>query len=54
MRLSPVLPLNGLHLIFEPQLELFEADLFQLFVFCQVAFLGECIESLGVLRVLLG
>jgi hypothetical protein len=35
------LPLNGLHLILEPQLEFLKPHLLQLFVFRQVAFLGE-------------
>jgi len=31
--LLPILPLNGLHLVFEPQFQLLEPDFFQLFVF---------------------
>jgi hypothetical protein len=39
--LLPILPLNGLHLVFEPQFQLFKPDFLQLFVFAEISFLGE-------------
>src|SRR5579883_2594606 len=50
--LLPETPLDQFHLIFQAQLQLLQPDLFQLFVFGEVAFFGECIEALCVLRVL--
>jgi len=47
-----VLLLDGLHLVLETQLQLFQSDFFQFFVFGEVALLGEGFEALGVLRVL--
>jgi hypothetical protein len=52
--LHAILPLNVLHLILEPQLELLEPDFFQLFVIRQETFFGELFESLGVLGVFHG
>src|SRR5262245_47194348 len=46
--LLPILALNRLHLIFEAQFQLLQTDFFQLFIFAEVAFLGECIETLCV------
>ena len=34
------LPLNGFHLVFEPQLQLLESDFFELFVFAEITLLG--------------
>src|SRR4029077_5433912 len=51
--LLPILALNGLHLVLQAQFQLLQTDLFQLLVFAEVTFLGECIEALRVLRVLL-
>ena len=48
-----ILPLDGLHLVFEPQLQLLEADFLKLFVFAEITFLGERFESSGLLHVLL-
>src|SRR5580658_3630108 len=39
--LLPILPLNGLHLVLEPQLQLLKPDFLQLFVFAEITFLGE-------------
>jgi hypothetical protein len=38
--LLPELPLNGFHLVFEPQLQLLESDFFELFVFAEITLLG--------------
>lgn len=51
--LFPILPLDGLHLIFEPQFEFLQTDLFQLFVLTEITLLGEQIKTFRVLRVLL-
>ena len=32
------LPLDGFHLVLEPQFQLFQPDFFQLFVFCEISF----------------
>ena len=37
----PVLPLNMLHLVLEPQFQLFQPDFFQLLVISKESFLGE-------------
>src|ERR1039458_8081641 len=39
--LLPILPLNRLHLVFEPQLQLLEPNFLQLFVFAEITFFGE-------------
>jgi hypothetical protein len=44
--------LDGLHLVLETQLQLFQSDFFKFFVFGEVALLSEGFEPLGVLRVL--
>src|SRR5258707_9482659 len=41
------------HLVLQTQLQLFQPDFFQFFVFREVALVSEGIESLGKLRVLL-
>src|SRR5689334_3484177 len=41
--LLTVLALNRFHLVFEAEFEFLKADFFELFVFAEVAFLGECI-----------
>jgi hypothetical protein len=46
--------LNHLHLVFDPQFELFEPDLFQFLVFRKISFFGERSETLRVLLVFLG
>jgi hypothetical protein len=52
-KLRAILPLNRLHLIFEPQLQLFQPDFFQLFVVAEISFLGEGIKAGRVLQVFL-
>jgi len=52
--LHTILPLNALHLIFEPQLEFLETDFLDLFVIRQETPFGELFESLGVLGVFHG
>jgi hypothetical protein len=39
--LLPELPLDGLHLVLQAQFQLLQPDLFQLFVFAEISFLGE-------------
>jgi hypothetical protein len=39
--LLPELPLDGFHLVFEAEFQLFQPNLFQLFVFAEISFLGE-------------
>jgi hypothetical protein len=51
--LLPELPLNGLHLVFEPQLQLLEANFLKFFVFAEITFLGETFKASGILHVLL-
>jgi hypothetical protein len=51
--LLPILPLDGLHLVFEPQLQLLETNLFELFVFAEITFLGERIKTSGILEMFL-
>src|SRR6266496_907989 len=51
VRLLPILPLNELHLVLEPQLQLLQPRFFHLFVFVEITFLGECFETLLILRV---
>src|SRR5271155_606117 len=51
--LLPILPLNRLHLVLEPQFQLFKPDFFQLFIFAEITFLGERIKTSGILHVLL-
>ena len=38
--LLPVLPLNRLHLVFEPQLQLLEPDFLKLFVLAEITLLS--------------
>jgi hypothetical protein len=45
--------LNHLHLVFDPQFELLETDLFQFLVFREISFSGERTETLRVLGVFL-
>jgi len=42
----PELPLDRLHLILEPQLQLLQTDFFQLLVFRKEALLGQRFKSL--------
>jgi hypothetical protein len=49
--LYAILPLNIFHLVFEPQLELLEADFLNFLVVRQETLFGELFESLGVLGV---
>jgi hypothetical protein len=35
------LPLDGLHLVLEAELQLLQTNLFQFFVFAEISFLGE-------------
>src|SRR3954470_15749600 len=51
--LLPILALNGLHLILEAEFQLLQPHFFQLFVFAEIPFLGECFETLRVLGVLM-
>src|ERR1035438_136341 len=51
--LLAILPLNRLHLVFEPQLQLLEPHFLQLFIFAEVTFLGERVKTAGILHVLL-
>jgi hypothetical protein len=51
--LLPILPLDRLHLIFEPQLQLLKPNFFQLLVFTEVTLLGEGIKAGGILHMLL-
>src|ERR1700741_950009 len=51
--MQPILALDGLHLVFQAQFQLFKPDFFQLFIFAEITFLGECIEAFCILRVLL-
>jgi len=51
--LLPILALNRFHLIFEAEFQLFNPHFFQFFVFAEITFLGECIETLCILRMLL-
>jgi hypothetical protein len=37
----PVLPLDGLHLVLQAKFQLLQPDFFQLFIFGEIAFLGE-------------
>jgi hypothetical protein len=39
--LLPILPLNGFHLVLETEFQLLQTNLFQLFVFAKISFLGE-------------
>src|SRR5215467_14547694 len=52
-RLSLQLPLDRIHLILEAQLQLLKPYFFHLFIFGEVALLGEGFQPLGVLRMLL-
>src|ERR1700694_3537504 len=52
-KLLPELPLNGFHLVFEPELQLFESDFFELFVFAEITLLGQGIEATSILCVFL-
>jgi hypothetical protein len=45
----PELLLQGLHLVLEAQLELFQTDLFDLLILGEEPLLGEGIEPLGIL-----
>jgi hypothetical protein len=40
-----MLALDGFHLIFEAELQLFQTDFFELFVFAKITFLGEYFEA---------
>jgi hypothetical protein len=37
----PILALDGLHLVLEPELQLLQPDFFQLFVVGEISFVGE-------------
>jgi len=41
LNLLPELPLNGFHLVLKAQFQFLQANFFQLFVFGEIAFLGE-------------
>jgi hypothetical protein len=49
-----ILPLDGFHLIFEPQFKFLQPDFFQFFVIGEIPLVGERRETLLILRVLLG
>jgi hypothetical protein len=51
--LLPKLPLNRLHLVFEPELQFLQPDFLELFVFAEITFLSERIKTSGILQVLL-
>src|SRR5271155_1413546 len=51
--LLPILPLNRLHLVFEPQLQLLEPHFLKFFIFAEITFLGKRIKTSGILHVLL-
>lgn len=51
---GPELPLDNLHLVFQPQFQFFQPDFLQLFVFGEKSFLGKGIEALRILRVFIG
>jgi hypothetical protein len=52
--LDTILPLDIFHLIFEPQLQFFEADFLNLFIVRQEPLLCELLESFGILGVFHG
>jgi hypothetical protein len=51
---APEFLLDHLHLVFQAELQLFNAHFFQLFFFREIAFFNQGAEALGVLIVFLG
>jgi hypothetical protein len=51
---TPVFLLNGLHLVFQAQFELLDANFLQLFIFREVSFFNQGVKTLGILIVFLG